>query len=59
LNEIGSTIWELSDGRSLGSIVDEVVARFEVDRPTALSDTLGFVDELTRVGALEAKEEHR
>ncbi|MFW5920806.1 MAG: PqqD family protein [Polyangiales bacterium] len=53
LNEVGTTIWELADGRTLGEIADGIVEEFEVDRDTALADARKFVEQLARLGALE------
>ena len=52
LNEVGTRVWELCDGRDLGAIADVVVEEFEVDRQVALADVVRFVDELSGVGAL-------
>ena len=53
LNEVGTRVWELADGRSIASIVSEIVEDFDVDHDTALADTRQFVDELRTLGALE------
>jgi hypothetical protein len=53
LNEVGTRIWELCDGRELGAIVKCVVDEFEVDAPSAERDVQAFVQELTTLGALE------
>jgi hypothetical protein len=52
LNEVGTRVWELCDGRSVEAIADAVVDEFEVDKATALSDVERFVDELHKCGAL-------
>lgn len=53
LNEVGTRIWELCDGRSVGAIADVITEEFEVDRGSALGDVEHFVLELQRIGALE------
>ena len=53
LNGVGTRIWELCDGRSVGGIADAITQEFEVDRDAALRDVLKFVAELRQVGALE------
>lgn len=53
LNEVGTRVWELCDGRSLEAIADAIVDEFEIDKPTALEDVQRFVDELRACGALE------
>ena len=52
LDEVGSRIWELCDGRTLGAICDQVVTEFDVTRQEALNDLLSFVQDLHSVGAL-------
>jgi hypothetical protein len=52
LNEVGTRVWELCDGRSVGEIADAITAEFEVDRASALGDVLRFVTELQKLGAL-------
>jgi len=46
LNAVGSLIWNLADGRSLGEIAFRVSDEFEIDRVTALADARRFVEEL-------------
>jgi pyrroloquinoline quinone biosynthesis protein D len=53
LNEVGTRVWELCDGRSVDAIADAVVDEFEVDKQTAMRDVQRFVDELRALGALE------
>lgn len=52
LNEVGTTIWEHADGRTLGEIVEAIVGEYEVDRETALSDARTFIAQLADIGAL-------
>ena len=44
LNKVGAFIWEQLDGTRSGTeVVDALVKRFEVDRPTAAQDYLDFL----------------
>ena len=50
LNEVGSRVWESIDGRrTLGEILDAVLAEFDVPREKATADVIEFV------GALKAQ----
>lgn len=50
LNEVGSRVWESIDGRrTLGEILDTVLAEFDVPREKATADVIEFV------GALKAQ----
>jgi len=52
LNKVGAFIWEQLDGTRPGTeVVDALVKRFEVDRPTAARDYLDF---LTKLRGLKA-----
>ncbi len=54
LNEVGSVIWELLDGRTtVGGMIDEVCLRFDVDREQAERDTLEFLAGLETAGLVE------
>jgi hypothetical protein len=47
LNEIGSTVWERIDGaRTVGQIIEAVLAEYEVGAETARQDILAFIDDL-------------
>lgn len=47
LNKVGAFIWEQLDGTRSGTeVVDALVKRFEVDRPTAAQDYLDFLTKL-------------
>lgn len=52
LDPVGSRIWELCDGRSVGEICDVVVFEFDVERSEALDDLRGFLHELAAKGAI-------
>ena len=54
LDEVGTRIWELCDGRSEQAIADALLEEFEVEPPQALDDVRAFLTELDRLGMLEA-----
>ena len=56
LDAVGTRIWELADGRTLGDIVDVLVREYEVTRETALADARAFLSDLDRLGALTSTE---
>lgn len=48
LNLVSSYVWDILDSaRSLSEVVDAVVSRFGVDRPTAWGDVARLCDEMT------------
>lgn len=51
LNDVGTRVWQLADGRSLDSIIDHVVSEFDVERERAALDVCRFAAELVAVGA--------
>jgi hypothetical protein len=51
LNSVGTRVWELVDGRPLHSIIDQIVAEFEVERERAARDVCAFAEQLLAVGA--------
>lgn len=55
-NEVGRYIWELIDGeRTVGAILDAIVATFEVSREEAEADLVGFLQQAEQVGAIKAR----
>lgn len=56
LDEVGSRIWQLCDGRSVGDICDVLVDEFEVERDRALGDLQRFLRALADKGALSLGE---
>ena len=52
LNEVGTLVWQLADGRGLGEIVDAVVNEFDVERTQASADVESFVQALEGRGLL-------
>ena len=61
LDEIGSLVWKLCDGRhTVGEIAEELVQRYRLMRREALASLAEFLTQLRRrglVGWQEAKEE--
>jgi hypothetical protein len=53
LNAVGTRVWELADGRSLGAIADALCDEFEVERDIALADVRRFVSDLKLAGAVK------
>lgn len=53
LSEVGTLVFEHANGATIASIVDAVVAEFDVDVDTAERDVVAFVRELADLGALE------
>ena len=57
LNEVGSRIWELSNGkRSIKKIADTIFKEFKVTKKKALKDTIEFVKSLTKKKMLTLKD---
>jgi hypothetical protein len=58
LNEIGTIIWGLIDGRrSVSDIVNAVCERYEVKPEVAEKDTLQFLNTLKEAGLLRVSDE--
>ncbi len=56
-NPVGSRVWELADGsRTVGEIVDVIVAEYEVDRERAQADVTTFIEQLIDDRVLELAE---
>lgn len=55
LNESAADLWRWMDGtRTRGQLVDDLVAAYDVDRPTAEGDVDAFLTVLTDRGLIEA-----
>ncbi|HOX47285.1 MAG TPA: PqqD family protein [Myxococcota bacterium] len=55
LNRTASVLWEsLEREASLDDLVTALCTRFQVEAPQARADAEGFVQEMLRIGALEA-----
>jgi hypothetical protein len=56
LNDVGSRVFELCDGKtSVDGIVEAIVREFVVDPPTARTDVEKFITELAATGAIAFK----
>jgi hypothetical protein len=47
LDDIGSRVWELCDGREAAAIVDEICAEYDAPPSQIRDDVLELLDELT------------
>ena len=56
LNETGSRIWSLLNGQTVQEIADVLETKFQVERETALADTIAFLCELRGRGLVSKKE---
>ena len=55
LNELGAFIWErLETPTSAAELQDDILEDFDVDAATVQSDLTIFIQELERIGAVEA-----
>ena len=60
LNELGSTIWELIDGKkSVSKIVEAVHNTYEVKLEEAEKDTLEFINSLEQAGMVRTIENRK
>ncbi len=58
LNEIGTVIWQLIDGKiSVGEIIEEICKAYDVTPEEAKKDTLGFLHSLKEAGLLGQNDE--
>ena len=58
LNEVGSRIWELVDGkRSIQDISSLICLEFDVDQETAEQDTLEFISDIIDKGIIKISPE--
>jgi len=56
LNEVGTEIWEVSDGSlTMDEIVSHICLEFEVDERIARQDLLEFTDELSKMQLIELR----
>lgn len=58
LNEVGTLIWELCNGKNtIEDLVEEVMKKFDVAKNIALADVEEFVQELVKEGLLKLLKE--
>jgi hypothetical protein len=56
LNNVGSRIWEMADGRiGVGKIAGAVHEEFNITYEQALTDAIDFLEELSEKGLIEVK----
>jgi len=57
LNDVGARIWSLANGsNSIGDIVNQIYAEYQVDQEQAQRDTSEFIDSLVHIGILKISE---
>jgi hypothetical protein len=56
LNAVGTRVWALLDGRTVGEVADAVAAEFGVARDRVYQDVVGFLERLLALGAVEEGE---
>jgi len=56
LNESGAFIWELIDGkRSVGDLIDALIAEYDTDNETAKADLFSFIEEMSKYLIIKEK----
>jgi hypothetical protein len=53
LNEVGTRIWELADGRTFGEIINILMNEYDAERIQLQLDAEAFLSELHKRGLLE------
>lgn len=53
LNPLGTRIWDMADGRTLGEIIDLIAPEYDVTLEQLSRDVFAFADELHKLGALD------
>lgn len=54
LSDTGALIWKgIEDGKDVNSLVDSIVAEYDIDKETALADTLEFISTIEKNSLLE------
>ena len=54
LNTVGSAIWEhLQTPQSINSIIEKLMAEFEVDRQTCIAETTEYLEKIQLLGLLQ------
>jgi len=58
LNELGTLIWQLIDGKnSVSQIVDAICSAYDVTPEEAIDDTIDFISAMEEKGLMRLKEE--
>lgn len=54
LSETGALLWkEIEEGKDVNSLVDSIIAEYDIDKEAALADTLEFISTIEKNGLLE------
>ena len=56
LNEVGTRVWELADGKTLGEMLDVLLNEFDVPRAALEADVRAFLVELEARQLLEIQD---
>jgi hypothetical protein len=57
IDETGMAIWEqLDSAKSIGEIIDTIIAMYDAEKPVIEKDVLVFVEQLLNEGVLRAHE---
>jgi hypothetical protein len=57
INEIGTEIWELIDGkRTIKEIIEEIIKKYEIEPESAQKDIIDFIQELKEKDLVEVIE---
>lgn len=57
LNNVGSAIWEyLKTPQTLNTIIEHLMAEFEVDRETCTAETTEYLEKIQLLGLLQVSE---
>jgi len=53
LSETGALLWKgIEDGKDVNSLVESIIAEYDIDKETALADTLEFIASIEKSGLL-------
>lgn len=54
LSETGALLWKgIEEGKNADSLVDSIITEYDIDKETALADTLEFISTIEKNGLLE------
>ncbi|MEQ8154199.1 MAG: PqqD family protein [Clostridiaceae bacterium] len=54
VSETGALLWKgIEEGKNVGSLVDSIIAEYDIDKETASADTLEFIAAIEKNGLLE------
>lgn len=55
LNEVGSMVWAVCDGRPVREVIDEVARRYQIETARARADVAIFLEDLRSRGLIELR----